>query len=342
MSLIQVKGYGAVSPAGWSANDLINFLNGQATIEPAQLKEVQSRHPLRCFKVNPPNPRPSFMSLPRLRRSGKLTQYLISSALEAIGEDVPLIQSGEMSLGIISCLMAGNVNYSHQFYKEVLQEPATASPLLFPETVFNASASHLSAILNSTGPSNSIIGDEGAFIQGLVMAAHWLHDGIVDACIVIGAEEQDWLVGEASSLFCRESITSEGAGALYLKLSKPGGSPIALQSVTDSFQFLSTEERKISALAMRNQFGSETTNSVLFPSEQGIPRLDAAESFAWKDWKGSRMMTKNRLGQAFNASTAWQCIAACAMLKKSKAISAIVSVVGSNQQSIAARFLSTK
>lgn len=278
------------------------------------------------------------MSLPRLRRSGKITQYLISSALEAIGEDVRLIQSGEISLGIISCLMAGNVNYTHQFYKEVLQEPATASPLLFPETVFNAPASHLSAILNSTGPSNSIIGDEGAYIQGLVMAAHWLHDGVVDACIVIGAEEQDWLVGEANSLFCRESITSEGAGALYLKLSKLGEPSVGLQCVTDSFPFLSIKERKSSALAMRNQLSSEVANDLLFTSEQGMPKLDSAESLAWKDWKGSRMMLKSRLGQAFNAATAWQCIAACAAINEAKATSATVSVVGSNQQSIAARF----
>ena len=114
---------------------------------------------------------------------------------------------------------------------------------------------------------------------------------------------------------------------------------IDLECITDSFLFLSNEERKASALAMREQLGSQVTDDLLLTSEQGIPKLDATESLAWKDWKGPRYMLKSRLGQAFNASTAWQCIAACEAIQSARHGSATVSVVGSNQQSIAARFV---
>ncbi len=96
-----------------------------------------------------------------------------------------------MQLGIIVGVMAGNVTYSRRFYEEVLHNPATASPLIFPETVFNAPASHLAAFLGAKVIGYTLVGDDGTFLQGLALAAQWLADDKVDACVVIGAEETD-------------------------------------------------------------------------------------------------------------------------------------------------------
>ncbi len=56
--------------------------------------------------------------------------------------------------------------YSRRFYEEVLRDPATASPLIFPETVFNAPASHLAAFLGTTAINYTLVGDEGTFLAG--------------------------------------------------------------------------------------------------------------------------------------------------------------------------------
>src|SRR5439155_14137969 len=121
--------------------------------------------------------------------------------------------------------------------EEVFKEPATASPLMFPETVFNAPASHLAAYLGSGGINYTLLGDEGTFVQGLALAAEWLCSGRADACVVAGGEELDWIVADAMRLFQREPIHSSGAGALYLRADNPASALAELAAVTDSFPF---------------------------------------------------------------------------------------------------------
>ena len=83
--------------------------------------------------------------------------------------------------GVIVCRIAGGVAYSRRLYEEVLHAPATASTLIFPETVFKAPASHVSAFLGSKGINYTLVGDDGTFLQGLALAAEWLAAGRVDA-----------------------------------------------------------------------------------------------------------------------------------------------------------------
>ncbi len=118
-------------------------------------------------------------------------------------------------LGIIFCVTAGCVQYSRRFYDEAWRNPATASPLLFPETVFNAPASHLSAILESPCVNYTLVGDPGTFLQALALAAGWLANDRIDSCLVVGAEELDWLTADAYRHFSRGVACGEGAGAVY-------------------------------------------------------------------------------------------------------------------------------
>jgi hypothetical protein len=71
---------------------------------------------------------------------------------------------------------------------------------------------------------------------------------------------------------------------------------------------------------------------------QDIPQLDAAERAAWAAWPGPRLAPKTILGEAFAASAAWQCVAACDTVQNRKFFAVNVSVVGANQQAIGARF----
>src|SRR6266516_423411 len=218
---IFVHGIGAVSPAGWGVLPLREAL---AKGEPLPFKELARPGWTRSLRVRPvpsPSPRPSFLTHARLRRTSPITQFAVAAALEALGDDAARVTSASLRLGIVLCVMTGCVNYSRRFYDETLKDPATASPLVFPETVFNAPASHLAALLGTTAINYTLVGDPGIFLQGLAMAGDWLLAGRVDGCLVVGAEEIDWLTADAYGLFARKIILSDGAGAVYVRRSDP-------------------------------------------------------------------------------------------------------------------------
>jgi hypothetical protein len=56
------------------------------------------------------------------------------------------------------------------------------------------------------------------------------------------------------------------------------------------------------------------------------------------DCAGKRLTPKKVLGESFVASAAWQCVAACDLLRQKEFAAANVSVLGANQQAIGARF----
>ena len=108
--------------------------------------------------------------------------------------------------------MAGSVTYSRRFYEEVLREPATASPLIFPETVFNAPASHLAAFLGVERQRLHAGGRRRNFFAGTGGCGGLAGRRQVDGVVVVGAEEMDWVVADAMRLFQRDAIHSAGAG----------------------------------------------------------------------------------------------------------------------------------
>jgi 3-oxoacyl-(acyl-carrier-protein) synthase len=262
----------------------------------------------------------------------------VAAALEALGHpDLPST-NGSLRLGVILCVMCGCVNYSRRFYDETWKNPATASPLVFPETVFNAPASHLAAVLGTTAINYTLVGDPGTFLQGLALGADWLLSGRVDGCVVIGAEEIDWLTSDAQRLFSRRALIADGAGAVYLRRDAEQSPAIALIAVTQPFLFCKSRTRAQAAAAARAALGAPTPNSLLSDGLQGVPHLDRPEEKAWRDWPGPRLSPKQVLGEGLMAGAAWQCVAAINALRQGPSSSATVSVVGCNQQAIAAQF----
>jgi 3-oxoacyl-(acyl-carrier-protein) synthase len=97
--------------------------------------------------------------------------------------------------------------------------------------VFNAPASHLAAILGITGATYTLVGDSAVGILAIKMADDLMANEGLDYCLVVGAEEADWLLCDAYRrwrLLClappiepfaqlaRGMILSEGAGAVLL------------------------------------------------------------------------------------------------------------------------------
>jgi hypothetical protein len=339
VSRIFVCGLGAISPAGWGVERLHAAVARGEPIPTQTLARPGREKPLRIRNVPPPETRPDFFTHPRLRRASVITLHTVAAALEALGDDVMPVQSGALRLGIIVCTMAGSVAYSRRFYEEVLLEPASASPLLFPETVFNAPASHLAAYLGSNRTGYTLVGDEGTFLQGLAVGADWLLNDQADGVVVAGAEEMDWVVTEAMRLFHRNTIHGAGTGAIYLRREKSSAACAELSGITDPFLFTQNQSRTAAARKMRRQLPACQPNELLCVSAQQNPWAAAVENLAWRDWSGDRLAPKTVLGEAFAASVAWQCVAACGMIARGRFSSANVSVVGANQQAIGARFL---
>jgi 3-oxoacyl-(acyl-carrier-protein) synthase len=343
VSGIYVHGLGAVSPAGWGTKPLREAM---CLGNPPPVKDLARpgwEKPLRVRPVPPPESRPSFAAHARLRRTSLITQYAVAAALEALGDEAAKVAGGSLRLGIVLCAMSGCVNYSRRFYDEVLRDPATASPLVFPETVFNAPASHLAALLGTPAMNYTLVGDPSVFLQGVALGAQWLADGRVDGCLIVGAEECDWLTSDAFHLFSRQIILSDGAGALYLK-AHVNNEPIELRRITEPHLFTKKQTRAQAALRARNDLlngaslASDFKSALLIDGLQNVPRVDAAEAAAWGDWAGTRLSPKMIFGEGLMAAAAWQCVLAVEALREGRCVEAVVSIVGCNQQAVAARF----
>lgn len=333
---IYVHGLGAVSPAGWGAAALLKAIAAGQPVPKTQLtRPGWTGRGIDARQVPKPDPRPAFLANPRVRRTSAISHYIVSAALEALGSDAEKVQAGEIKVGFVICVMSGCVNYSRRFYDETLRDPATASPLVFPETVFNAPSSHLAALLGSTGINYTIVGDPGTFVHGLAVAADWLVSGLVEACVVVGAEENDWLTADAFRLFCKQMALSDGAGALYLK---PSQSDVRLDAISDAHLFTQNQSRAQAAMRVREQLPA-TEGTLLCDGLQGLRRMDVDEEKAWSDWRGERLSIKRLLGEGLTAGAAWQCIAAVDAIRQGRP-AANVPVIGTNQQAVGVRFVS--
>lgn len=344
MTGIYVRGWGAVSPAGWGVAALWEAV-AHARALPLETPGPPGAPPLPVMHPIPPPPRPlEVWNHPRVRRSSPITRYGLAAACEALGIDVELrTPSVPRRLGMILSVTTGCVNYTRRFYEEVRDDPARASPLIFPETVFNAPLSHLAAVLGVSADCFTLVGDEGAFLQALALGAEWLLDRELEAVLVWGAEEPDGLVAGAQRLFTRRSIHAAGAGALVLAPAPAGTSAgVALERVTEAFTYSPRQPPGVAARRMRAQCPRGDHQEWLIGSARGDPKADAAEQDAWSDWPGPVIFPLRRLGAAFNAAAAWQAVLACEAIHRRVTPAATVSVVGTNQQAIGARWLAVR
>lgn len=348
MADIVIQGLGAVSPAGWGVPPLAHAIAHRPSLP---ITTVPGPTPNRTYalrKVPAPPSRPAFLSQPRLRRSSVISHFTLAAALEALGS---ASTSPASRVGIVFCTMTGSVIYSRRFYEEVLREPATASPLLFPETVYNAPASHLAAVLGTTGRVHSEVGDATCFLKGLQTASLWLEIQAVDRCLVIAAEEGDWLSADGYSYLSRRGTASEGAGALLL--ARDDGSPCLahLTHLTNPISYGPRLSPQQAATAMRQALASipkpvPPESTLLVDASGATPRLDRAERVAWNDWRGPRVSPKSTLGEAWAAGAAWQCVAAIQALSQTTTSTspwpslqrAFVSVLGSQEYAMGIAF----
>jgi hypothetical protein len=327
-SSIRIAGIGAVSPFGWGVAPLLEGLAAPTERPDAShlARATASGETITTPAMRVPEaPAGLLPRSPRLRRTSPITRFAAAATAEALAgcQDTS-------NIGVIFTLSNGCVNYSNRFFTETLADPATASPILFPETVFNAPSSHLSAMLGSRAPNDTLIADAAGFFCGLELAIDWLNDGNVDGCIIVCAEEIDWLSAEGLRLYHQQLLPSEGAAALYLT-NNPGAG-IDMVALPDPIPFNITPRHR-AGRAIRNALDPFADgDTLLVDGRTGIPALDAVETGAWRDWAGPRWSPRTRLGESMGASAGLQCAAACAAVAAGLHHKAIVTAIGGNQQ----------
>lgn len=295
MNRVYVHGWGAVSPAGWGVDALRKCLeSGQAPLPGTVVRPDGRALPVR--RVPALTPRAPWQAHPRLRRASPLAHFVVGAALEALG---PRAGAGtNRDVGVVCAVMGGSVAYSQRFYGEVLAEPRTASPLLFPETVYNAPASHLGAVLGSTARNYTVVGDQTGMLEALAIAAGWISRGVVETCVVVAGEEMDWPTAEAGRLLAPR-LLAEGAGAVVL-----GREPAAVELawITDPQPYVAGRPR----LAAWQRVVDELRANGFAPA--GWPETPVAGGVA----AGPYADLSSILGDGLAAGGAWAVVAALA------------------------------
>jgi hypothetical protein len=241
-----------------------------------------------------------FTKSDRLRRSPPVSLFAVAAASRAL--DSAGLAPGSFDgarVGVIAAVAKGATLYSARFHAQFVQGGAKAVvPLLFPETVANAPASHVASVLGLQGPNATLLGDAAVAHNAIAMARDWLDWETADRVLVVAPHEHaDILIkGYASfrRLFHIESW-SEGAGALLLTR---GEGPLGtIVHVDRGFPF--RRRREIPAL-----FESALRALPAEPAVVAVSGLEPSIPFA----SAPRFAIKDALGEAFVAGALWQIV----------------------------------
>jgi 3-oxoacyl-(acyl-carrier-protein) synthase len=265
---------------------------------------------------------------PRLRRASLISRFAAAAGLEALqAAGVKVDSQNARRIALIFAISNGCVIYTKRFYRNVVETGAqAASPLLFPETVFNAPASHLAAILGVTGTTYTLVGDGAVGPLAIKMAEDVMTDTSLDYCLVVGTEEVDWLLCDAYRRWRllrsappiepfrkqkRGMILSEGAGAIVLARS----GPIAIEHAHPGGCYGKRAEAEEILKRMLRDFSQTGTDFVISSANGTI--IDQAEQEALEQVIPDAITytAKPALGESVGASGLWQVIVGAQALR---------------------------
>ncbi len=329
-SAISITGSGAVSPAGWGVAAMMNALRSGEKIEPSMLERTSGETVIRTPVLRVPTEGATTPKFARLRRSSPISRFAAAALAEALGEvRLTDIVAGNRRVGVIFTMTNGCVNYSNRFFTEALAEPSLASPILFPETVFNAPSSHLSALIGSVAPNDTLIADGTGFFSGMDLAVEWIERGDVDGCVVVAAEEVDWLSAEGLRLYARDYLPSEGAAAVFIERAE---GPAELLRLPEPVSLAAHRRDRAAEIIRRQLAVTDDGQTLLVDGRTGVARFDRPETRVWADWSGPRWSPRKILGEGMGVSAALQTVAAVASLTSGDFQQTVVTAVGGNQQ----------
>ncbi len=333
---VAIRGCGWVTPMGASVDAVCQAILRGECADPVTLTYPDSGRTLQCLRV-PEADIAHVARFPRLRRSSRISHLAMTAALAAIADSGLDPADPNRRWAVLFAASNGGVVYTRKFFAELANRGTHAgSPLLFPETVYNAPASHIAAHLGITGTTSTMVGDATVSIQALAMAEDLVNSGGCDSCLVVAAEETDWILAEAYAVwgiggFVRP-VFADGAAAVVLE--REGDCRVtcdAGSSYSNSGEAKSAIVRSLQALTEISD-----VHSVVGSTSGG--KFDTPETRAIAEVFGDIPQThpKFSLGEAFGTSTLSQIIMATRMVQSLSLSSIAVPVLGWNGQCAAA------
>jgi len=307
---LYVNAVGAVSPAGLGAEHLAQW---HSPAEKEMALSSSPSHSFPVFLVDRSDPRWNrWTAEPRLRRAGGLAQFLV----EAIHQALASVTEQERSrMGLVAVFNNGSIAHTARFFTGYRSQGRRfASPLLFPETVYNAATSHAAAVFGLGGPTCSLIGDESVWVEGIRMARIWLELGRASTALVAAAEELTPVTLDAFHSAgwlrrVRPFRPAEGAAALLLT-TRPEDALFALLGAPTSFPYRNRGELALIASKLACELPPKipvyptAEASWLGPLERVLLRqISSLSSFPY-------------LGEAFSVSAGWHTIRAASLLSE--------------------------
>jgi hypothetical protein len=338
-----LAGVGCVTPLGPSPDEVWRSVVEGTKATPLEIANAESARKYIGAPV-PANLTAHLARESRLRRASAIS-LLSAAAGKAAMESSGLTLTPEIRgrLALVFGVSSGGVQYTRRFYEQVAKQGANvASPMLFPETVYNAPASHLAAMLGVDGATYTLVGDGTVGLQALSFGAQLLACGDADHVLVVAAEELDWILLEAHRDW---RLTADGAnrgallaeGAAAVLLAKDGSFGAVEIGVGESFT-----SRREAARAMDSVLGplaaSGTVDLVISGANDTWVDKAIAAAIERHYPKLTRppVLPKQSIGEALGAGALLQVVLATAGLRQLSAHRALVASLGWNQQAAAA------
>jgi 3-oxoacyl-(acyl-carrier-protein) synthase len=337
-----------VTPLGADLATVSQRLRAGEAPEPAMLTNPETGAIHRYLAV-PPKLVDHLARNPRLRRSSAISYYAVAAGLAALeNAGIKLDAASAARTGVVFAISDGGVIYTRKFFEQIVKQGANAaSPLLFPETVYNAPGSHLAALLGIDGASYTLVGDNSVGLAALKFAEQLLDLADLDRVVVVGAEEIDWVICEAYRDWRLARTSAQrpdapwkawlGEGAAALVLARTGS--ITLEAVHAGVAFARRADAPAAIDRVLEELASIGSAQCLVSGANGT-FADAAEAAAVArhfSVATRRVLTPKRaLGEAPGASALLQVIAAGLEVERGESERVLVPVVGFNQQASAA------
>ncbi len=328
---VRVAGFGWVTPLGADLDTAWErMMRGEVAVAQELLNPETGRaHP--CLPV-PANLVERLARHPRLRRSSAISLFAATAGLAAL-ERAGFAVTPELAArtAVVFAVASGGVVYTRRFYDGIVKSGAgAASPLLFPETVYNAPASHLAALLGIDGASYTLVGDASVGLAALGFAEQLLAtDANIDQCVVVGAEEVDWVLCEgyrdwrlatgrprAELYSTRPHGFLLGEGAAALVLSRTCGEAV-LCAVHPGIAFTSRKEAGVAIDRVCRELSANLVEGCVIGSANGsfVDALEAAALAAHRP-EAPVFCPKSMLGEALGAGALMGVVAGLLALER--------------------------
>lgn len=211
---LKILGSGWVTPAGRLHSEVVSRVENNQPVSPSRPEGYEND----VLSIDPALVQ-DVAGLPRLRRSSVISHFAVAAARDAVA-DSAMSEDDRASLPLLFVAGDGSVAYTRRFYQDVVERgPGAGSPLLFPETVYNAPASHVAAALGLRDEALTFVGDGAAALAALDSASALLQSHREKRCLLVAAQELDRINASAYLRWhlSLNLLPSEGAAALLLE-----------------------------------------------------------------------------------------------------------------------------